>query len=225
VRSIYEHVLGSDFARLHPEIQRRFGFSSKDNTAAIGTGVMEEIWHGAAYTLPFLYLGSWRRIMFPESGKNIPFEIANYAYVDSLGRETVTWLRTFHTKRPRRFDAYMIKSEKRHCIVDYLGTHQHLAVDIDIKVDPNGGLRLRSGAQRFYEGFLGFTFPMVFSGVADVCEWYDETQRCFRIEVVVSNASWGKLFGYKGNFQVKWLSVSPDEIPQSILPRRTERRE
>jgi len=159
VRSIYEQVLGSGFARLHPEIQRRFGFSSKDNTAAIGTGVMEEIWHGAAYTLPFLYLGSWRRIMFPESGKNIPFEIANYAYVDSLGRETVTWLRTFHTKRPRRFDAYMINSEKRHCIVDYLGTHQHLAVDIDIKVDPNGGLRLRSGAQRFYEGFLGFYLP------------------------------------------------------------------
>jgi hypothetical protein len=120
---------------------------------------------------------------------------------------------------------YMIKSEKRHCIVDYLGTHQHLAVDIDIKVDPNGGLRLRSGAQRFYEGFLGFTFPMVFSGVADVCEWYDETQRCFRIKVVVSNTSWGKLFGYKGNFKVKWLSVSPNEIPKTILPRRVESRE
>lgn len=186
---------------------------------------MEELWHGAAYTLPFLYLGSWRRIMFPESGKNIPFEIANYAYVDCLGRETVTWLRTFHTERPRRFDAYMINSEKRHCIVDYLGTHQHLAVDIDIKVDPNGGLRLRSGAQRFYEGFLGFTFPMLFSGVADVCEWYDETQRCFRIEVVVTNRSWGRLFGYKGNFQVKWLPVSPGEIPKAIFPRRTERRE
>jgi hypothetical protein len=62
MRSIYEQVLGPDFARLHPEIQRRFGFSSKDNTAAIGTGVMEELWHGPAYTLPFLYVGAWRRI-------------------------------------------------------------------------------------------------------------------------------------------------------------------
>lgn len=225
MRSIYEEVLGHDFARLHPEIQRRFGFSSKDNTAAIGTGVMEEIWHGAAYTLPFLYVGSWRRIMFPESGKNVPFEIANYAYLDPLGRETVTWLRTFHTKRSRRFDAYMIKSAERHCIVDYLGTHQHLAVDIDLKVDPNGGLRLRSGAQRFYEGFLGFTFPMVFSGVADVCEWYDDSQHCFRIEVVVTNPTWGRLFGYRGSFQVQWLSVTQDEIPRNVLPRRTESRE
>jgi hypothetical protein len=225
MRSIYEQVLGSDFNRLHPEIQRRFGFSSKDNTAAIGTGVMEKLWHGPAYTLPFLYLGSWRSIMFPESGQNIPFEIANYAYVDSLGRETVTWIRTFHARRTRRFDAYMIHSKERKCIVDYLGTHQHLAVDIDIKVDPNGGLRLRSGEQRFYEGFLGFSFPMIFSGIADVCEWYDEIQQCFRIEVVVSNRTWGRLFGYTGQFQVKWLSVLPKDIPQAVLPQRTEKRE
>ncbi len=225
MRSIYEEVLGSDFSRLHPEIQRRFGFSSKDNTAAIGTGVMEEIWHGPGYTLPFLYLGSWRRIMFPESGKNIPFEIANYAYVDPLGRETVTWIRTFQARRSRRFDAYMIRSEKRQCIVDYLGTHQHMAVDIDIKVDPNGGLRLRSGAQRFYEGIVGFSFPMIFSGTADVCEWYDDAQQCFRIEVNVTNRTWGRLFGYKGHFQVKWHSVLPEDIPQSVLPVRVEKRE
>jgi len=152
---------------------------------------MEEVWHGAAYTLPFLYVGSWRSIMFPESGRNIPFQIANYAYVDSLGRETVTWIRTFHTRKPRRFDAYMIYSGRRHRIIDYLGTHQHLAVDIDLEVAPNGGLILRSGAQRFYEGIVGFTFPMAFSGVAEVCEWYDDSSRCFRIEVVVKNPVWG----------------------------------
>ncbi len=99
MKSVYERVLGSDFQRLHPEIQRRFGFSSADKVAAIGTGVMEEIWHGPIYTLPFLYIGSWRSIMFPESGRNIPFQILNYAYVDSFGRETVTWIRIFGTKR------------------------------------------------------------------------------------------------------------------------------
>src|SRR5436305_2124907 len=140
MKSIYERALGSDFVRLHPEIQRRFGFSSRDNIASIGTGVMEEIWHGRPYTLPFLCLGSWRRIMFPETGRNVPFQIVNYAYIDTLGRETVTWIRTFHTdSQPRRFDAYMIYSERRQCIVDYLGTHQHLAVDIDVSVASNGG--------------------------------------------------------------------------------------
>ncbi len=185
---------------------------------------MDELWHGALYTLPFLYVGSWRRIMFPESGRNIPFQIANYAYIDALGRETVTWIRTFQTKRPRRFDAYMIYSEQRQKIVDYLGTHEHLAVDIDLKVAPNGGLSLRSGAQRFYEGLLGFSFPMLFSGVADVCEWYDDANKCFRIDVVVQNRAWGRLFGYRGSFQVEWRPVI-SRVSEIYLPHRTERRE
>jgi Domain of unknown function (DUF4166) len=164
VKSIYELAMGSEFARLHPQIQRRFGFSSKDNLAAIGTGVMEKIWHGPLYTLPFLYIGAGRRIMFPETGESIPFNIPNYAYLDPLGRETVTWIRTFQGPRTRCFDAYMLYSERRARIIDYLGTHQHLAVDIELQVAPNGGLQLRSGAQRFYEGAIGFSFPCCFLG-------------------------------------------------------------
>ena len=88
----------------------------------------------------------------------------------------------------------MIYSEDRGCIVDYLGTHQHLAVDIDVSVAPNGGLRLHSGEQRFYEGAIAFRFPLFFSGVAEVCEWFDDAQQCFRIQVSASNRTWGDLF-------------------------------
>jgi hypothetical protein len=223
--SIYQRALGSDFARLHPQIQRRFSLTSEGRIAAIGTGTMDRLWHGAFYTLPFLYVGSWRSIMFPEQGRNVPFTIQNYSYRDSLGRETVTWVRKFSTVKVRRFDAYMIYSEQRGCIVDYLGTHQHLAVDLDIQVAENGGLRLRSGAQRFYEGPVAFPFPLFFSGVADVCEWYDDEQECFRIEVSASNRTWGKLFGYSGRFQVEWKTVNPNSVPPEILPVRVERRE
>jgi Domain of unknown function (DUF4166) len=225
MNSIYHKALGSDFQRLHPQIQKRFGFSSTDQIASIGSGIMEEIWHGPLYTLPFLYVGSWRRIMFPEKGKNIPFSIENYAYVDEFGRETVAWLRRFKTGRTRRFDAYMIYSDSRKCIVDYLGTHQHLAVDIDLSVDSEGGLRLRSGAQRFYEGKIDFTFPLFFSGIADVREWFDDSLQKFRIKVEVSNRTWGKLFGYHGSFSVDWLKILPENIPNDIKPLRVERRE
>ena len=225
MNSIYQRVMGSDFSRLHPQIQRRFGFSSRDNLVSVGTGVMQEIWHGPFYTLPFLYVGTWRRIMFPESGRHVPFQIHNYAYVDSLGRETVTWVRTFRGHRLRRFDAYMIYSEQRSCIVDYLGTHQHLAVDIELRVAPNGGLLLRSGVQRFYEGSIAFRFPMFFSGIADVCEWYDDAQKHFKIEVNVTNRAWGRLFGYQGSFEVEWRTILPMEIPADIYPLRVERRE
>jgi hypothetical protein len=198
MKSIYESVLGENFKLLHPRIQDRFGFKSSDGVACVGTGVMERVWHGALYTMPFLCLGSWRRIMFPEQGTAIPFTIKNYAYKDQYDRETVTWIRTFETSVTRRFDAYMIFSERRDCIVDYLGTHQHLAVDIDLSVDERGGLRLRSGAQRFYEGSLGFTFPLLFSGIADVCEWYNDRDEQFHIEVNVRNRVWGPLIRLQG---------------------------
>jgi hypothetical protein len=222
--SIYQRALGSDFARLHPEIQQRFSLTSDGGMAAVGSGIMEKVWHGAPYTLPFLYIGTWRSIMFPEQGKDVPFTIQNYAYRDALDRETVTWVRTFSTAKTRRFDAYMIYSEERGCIVDYLGTHQHLAVDLELSVAENGGLRLRSGEQRFYEKAAAFRFPLLFSGVADVCEWYDDEEKCFRIEVSAENRTWGKLFGYSGSFQVEWMRVSPNYVPQDILPVRVEER-
>ncbi len=225
MKSIYERTLGEKFNLLHPRIQERFGFSSADNVACIGTGTMDEVWHGALYTMPFLYIGSWRKIMFPEQGRTVPFTIRNYAYVDEYGRETITWIRTFKTKQTRRFDAYMVYSETRSRIVDYLGTHQHLAVDIDLSVDERGGLRIRSGAQRFYEGSIGFGFPMLFSGVAEVCEWYEEQDQRFHIEVNVRNRLWGPLFGYRGSFQVNWDSVRREEIPADVMPVRCERRE
>ncbi len=220
--SIYQRALGADFHKLHPRIQERFSLTSESGFAFRGAGVMETLWHGAAYTLPFLYIGTWRSIMFPESGRDVPFTIQNYAYVDTLGRETVTWVRTFATGKQRRFDAYMVWSEERNCIVDYLGTHQHLAVDLELSVADNGGLQIRSNEQRFYEGPVAFRFPMFFSGSANVCEWYDDSAGCFRISVSAENPRWGKLFGYTGSFQTE--RVEP-QVPAAILPLRVERRE
>jgi hypothetical protein len=225
MNSIYQRALGREFSRLHPKIQERFGFSSLDGIACIGKGIMDEVWHGRFYTLPFLYLGTWRRIMFPESGKNIPFILENYAFVDSFGRETVTWIRRFEVGKSRRFDAYMIFSEKRGRVIDYLGTHQHLPVDIELSIGDNGGLRLRSGAQRFYEGPIAFSFPMFISGIADVCEWYDDAIQKYRIEVNVNNKTWGKIFGYRGSFNIEWKKVAPYEIPENIFPKRIEKRD
>jgi len=223
--SIYQQALGTDFARLHPMIKRRFGLTSEAGLASVGRGTMSRVWHGKLFTLPFLLVGASRSIMFPEQAKDVPFTIENYAYKDGFGRETVTWVRTFSTRCRRRFDAYMVYSKKRACIVDYLGTHQHLAVDLQMSVAENGGMLIRSGAQRFYEGPLAFSFPMLFSGAAEVCEWFDEERGKFCIRVTVSNKVFGPLFGYEGEFEAEWLNVGPNKLPAHLKPRREERRE
>jgi Domain of unknown function (DUF4166) len=224
--SIYQRALGADFARLHPKMQWRFGFGADDEVCQIGTGVMDEVWHGRVFTVPFLKFGSTRRLLFAERGSDVPFTISNYAYLDSFGRETVTWSRRYQFPgATSSFDATMVYSTERDTIIDYLGTHQHLAVDIDCRVDEAGAMCLRSGAQRFYEGWAGFRFPMVFTGVADVREWWDEPNEVFRISVRVSNRVFGPLFGYRGRFTVAESRCTRAQIPHDVLPLREERRE
>jgi hypothetical protein len=224
--SIYQRALGDRFGDLHPRIQERFGFASTDGRASIGRGVMERIWHGAAFTLPFLWFGAWRNILVPVQGRDVPFTIENYAYRDRFGRETVTFVRTFDVgRRPRRFDATMVYSEERGRVVDYLGTHQHLAVDLDLAVGPRGGIRIRTGAQRFYEGPVAFSFPLLFSGVADVEEWWDEEHQRYAVDVRVANRRFGPLFGYRGWFTTTTVACPPDRVPARVRPRREERRD
>lgn len=222
---IFARALGDDFARLHPEMQRRFGVGTAAGYGCIGRGVMSEVRRGPWWTLPFLAIGTLRNILFPDRARDVPFQIDNHAYVDSLGRETVTFVRTMEVRpgRRRRFDATMIYSDRRGRIVDYLGTHQHLAVDLDLAVTDDGGLRLTSGAQRFYEGPIAFRFPMLFSGRAHLTERFDDEQGCYVIDLEVRNDVLGFLFGYRGTFTCEF--VDGRDAPETAKPYREERRE
>ncbi|NIK71515.1 MULTISPECIES: DUF4166 domain-containing protein [unclassified Paenibacillus] len=221
--SIYEQALGARFNNLHPRIQERFGFSSKDRVASIGQGVMDRIWFNKWAAIP-LALGASRHIMFPQGGSGIPFTIENYAYRDGFGRETVTWIRKFQFKRAiRHFDATMIYSADRNRVVDYLGNKQHLAVDLDITAASNGGIRIRSGDQRFYEGPIQFTCPALLTGTADVTEWYDDDREKFRISVIVSSPVLGTVFHYEGSFEAELIPLR--HIPADAKPLREEARE
>ena len=224
-RGVFERALGDDFERLHPMMRRRFGVGLAAGYGCVGEGTMLEIRRGAWWVRPFLRFGALRNIMFPEAGSNVPFRIENYPYLDRFGRETVTFVRTMQVtpRRQRRFDATMIFSERERRVIDYLGTHQHLAVDLDLAVDERGGLRLTSGAQRFYEGPVAFAFPMLFSGNASLTEFYDDERQCYVIDMVVRNRFLGALFGYRGEFTCEFPEC--DDAPARLKPVREEARE
>jgi len=217
--SIFARALGADFVRLHPHLRRRFGFDSADRLACVGTGVMDRVWRGRGIVLPFLAAGTTRHILFPETGHDIPFTIENYAYVDGYGRETVTFVRTFEVAghRRRRFDATMVYSGRSGTVIDFLGTHQHLAVELALGVDDRGGLRIRSRAPRFRHGV---PCPAVLAGLADVREWYDEPADRFRIRVSVTNPRLGPVFGYEGSFTVSYLDTRVAPVPAAVKPVR-----
>lgn len=223
--SIFETAMGEDFARLHPMMQKRFGVGLDAGYACVGHGTMEEIRRGPWWTVPFLHIGKIRNILIPEVGKDVPLTIENYPYLDPFGRETVTFVREFrvHEKAPSRFDATMIWSSRRQRIIDYLGTHQHLAVDLSMSVDPDGSLLLTSHAQRLYEGWFGFSFPMIFSGKAVLRENWDEEAQLYRIHLEVRNPVFGFLFGYTGTFTCEFPTTH--DAPERLKPVRHEVRD
>lgn len=219
--SIFEVAVGEDFQRLHPMLQRRFGVGLESGEACIGRGTMSEIRRGPWWTRPFLELGRLRNILIPGVGANVPFVIHNFPYVDPLGRETVTFVRECAPGgRESRFDATMILVDGR--LVDYLGTHQHLAVDLDMHVEDDGALVLTSGEQRFYEGPVGFRFPMLLTGRARLREWFDDSEQRFHVDLEVTNPRFGFLFGYEGTFECEWVPAL--DAPQRLKPRRHEAR-
>ncbi|MBO3084495.1 DUF4166 domain-containing protein [Cellulomonas fengjieae] len=219
--SLFERAMGDAFFDLHPMMQRRFGVGLDSGEACVGTGVMSQIRLGPWWTRPFLQLGRVRNVLIPDGGTDVPFSIENYPYRDPLGRETVTFVREFDVRgQRRRFDATMVAHDGK--VLDYLGTHQHLAVDLELRADADGGLRLTSGAQRFYEGPIGFGFPLALSGRADLHEWYDDAAETFRIELEVVNDRFGFLFGYQGAFTCAWEPAL--DAPDRLKPRRHERR-
>jgi hypothetical protein len=220
--SIFERALGGDFARLSPMMQKRFGVGLDSGYACVGTGVMSRIRRGPWWVVPFLQIGKLRNILIPDVGQNVPFTIENYPYRDPFGRETVTFVREYRVrKKPSRFDATMILEHGR--VLDYLGTHQHLAVDLDLRVEKDGSLSLTSNAQRFYEGrLIAFRFPMLFSGRAELHEQFDETAGVYRIRMEVRNRVFGFLLGYEGEFTCEFPAAT--DAPERLKPVRHEAR-
>ncbi|MFB0618183.1 DUF4166 domain-containing protein [Streptomyces sp. AGS-58] len=223
--SIFQSVMGADFDRLHPALRRRFSVGLASGEACTGRGVMDRIWHGPAFVRPFLALGAVRNILVPRAGRNIPFVIENVPYADTFGRETVSFVRTFDLPgRSRRFDAQMVLSPRGDRILDYLGTHQHLASDLHLRAEPDGSLLIRSGEHRFREGPVDVRVPEFIGATAEVRESYDEAAGRFRIRVRVVNRYAGPLFGYEGSFTASYTDVRVHGVRPGLRPVREEAR-
>jgi len=92
-------------------LQRRFGVGLDAGYACIGRGTMLRIRRGPWWTIPFLRIGRIRNILILDLGRNVPFTIWNYPYLDPFGRETVTFVREYQVRdQPSRFDATMVLS-------------------------------------------------------------------------------------------------------------------
>ena len=81
--SIYKQVMGDDFFRLQPMLQKRYEFF--DEVPFQATGIMKKIQGGPKYLFPFFWLGVKWKLLFPERGNDIPFTIRNTPLIGGNG--------------------------------------------------------------------------------------------------------------------------------------------
>jgi hypothetical protein len=199
--SIYKSVLGDQYIRLHPKLQKRYEvpFTAK--------GVMRTIKGGPKCLYPFFLAGVRFKILFPEYGKDIPFTIRNTPCTGSNGEEQVHWERIFYFKNKKRyFNALMSLDSKRNLIKDYLGEPSLFYSDLAFHVNDNGQLKIESRCQRLVLLNLEIPMPRMLQGLASVTESYDDERNIFLIKVAVKNPVIGTVFTYEGEFTADEVS-------------------
>lgn len=196
--SIYLKVLGDDFFRLHPMLQKRYAFEEPVFQAV---GTMNRISGGPKWLFPLFQLGARRKFVFPESGTDISFTIVNSCFTNSAGDEQIHWERKFSfPKKMRYFNALMSLDEQRMVVKDYLGEPSIFYSDLGFTVVDAHALKIESLNQRLIIGKIEIPLPKFLQGLATVVESYDELHGVFRIHVDVKNPLIGKVLSYEGEF-------------------------
>ena len=202
--TIYSIVLGEDFYRLHPMLQKRYALPMDESFYA--TGVMQQVIVGTKLLTPFYNLASKVDFLFPESGKDIPFSIRNTTVTNANGTHVILWERTFYFKtKTRKFDAQMKIDPAKKTVQDYLGSPNLFYSDLQFHVTKEGRLLIRSGVQRFVIGCMEFPIPKQLEGRVIVEEGYDDVRDVFTIHVSIHSPVFGRLVMYAGEFTQKLL--------------------
>lgn len=195
---IYETLLGKDFSKLHPLLQKRYRLPLNEEFFA--TGTMDVIKPGPKWMRPIYQLFTYNQFLFPESGENIPFTISNRSYLNENNLGEVYWERTFlFPSVTRKFNATMTVDLNRLIVKDYLGDPAIFYSDLYFQVTKEGFLMIRSGEQRLVLG-KEIALPEKFKGRVTVLEGYDDKLNVYTIHVSIWNDLLGRMMQYAGTF-------------------------
>jgi hypothetical protein len=191
--SVYEQVLGSEIDQLLPELRRYF---SGGHGVGVGRGVFDVAGCRLFILRPLLSILGRHRILFPEFGHDVPFEIINRPTEDG-GLDA---LRTFHLPgkdRPLE-DTMRVVDGRLH---DFMGNKRGFEVRMALTIS-DGFLRMRSDRQ--WLRVLGRRVRIPQLATVTVAEsWAGENQH---VDVRLHSPLLGDWFRYAGVFTYTYKS-------------------
>lgn len=220
--SVSQRALGERFGQLDPALQRYFG-SIPPGMAGSGAGVYEFAGSRRAWLRPVLTWMAWRRILFPESGRNVPFTVWNTATAEGGLRAT----RTFDfPRRTRVMEDSMVVIDGR--LVDRLGRRGGLEVALEVGVH-DGGMQMTSGRLHLRLRSIRIPLPRVATLTLDERTHPAEAGRQL-VDVRITSRWVGEVFRYHGSFAYELIplpagasSVSPSAAAARVPARRRRR--
>lgn len=135
--SVYERVLGARLDALDPGLRRYFG-AIPPASVGVGTGVFVVAGSRLRWLRPVWAFLGWRRVLFAEHGRDVPFTVLNTPQPDG----SLTAERTVHFEGRRRVMVDRMRVENG-ALVDRIGRRGGLEVTLDATVAA-GELRLAS---------------------------------------------------------------------------------
>lgn len=187
--SVYQQVLGERFAQLDPGLRAYFG-ELPPGTVGHGVGVYDVAGSRHRWLAPVLAWLAWRRVLFPEYGRDVPFEVVNVPDASGLrARRTFT----FPHRTRVMVDAMRVVDGG---LRDRLGRRGGLEVELLLEV-VDGGLEMRSGRQWLHLGPARLRMPGVVR--VTLSERVDAAGQ--RVDVRMTAPVLGEVFRYAGAFR------------------------
>jgi len=202
--SVYQRVLGSRAAELHPSLHAYFSLPPEGQVGR-GSGVYEVAGSRHRWARPLWAWLAWRRVLFPELGHDIPFSVVNTPTAD--GRLDARRVFEF-SKRTRAMEDTMSVVDGR--LHDRLGRRRGLEVELALDV-VDGSLRMVSGRLWLHLGPLRLRMPRL--ATVALIESHVPPARSRvrgarqRVDVRITAPLLGEVFRYAGEFSYAYSAV------------------
>ena len=212
-RSPFAHIFAA-YSEMPPSVLcDQYIVSADTPYRVILEGTMDRIWHRPAWLWPFFWLLIWIDLLFPETGTHIPATMNVTGRRAANGHDYQTWDRTFVFPPLRRFNAIMVYDPTQDCVVERLGPGHLLQMAWTIRFLAPASIEImttsctvRVGRQRFH--LPDFLYPSVRAVQTALLDRPDT----IHIDLVMTHAWLGPIFGYNGKFSLRreWIGGGDD---------------
>lgn len=187
--SVWERALGDRSSDLSPGLRAYFSLPPEGQLGH-GTGIYEVAGSRHRWLRPVLAYLSWRRILFPEYERDVPFTVTNTPTADGALRARRTF--SFAGVERVMVDEMRIVDGELH---DFLGRRGGLEAALELSID-EGMLRLSSRRLWLHLGRARLPLPTL-ARIHLVEKSVDAGQR---VDVRIVSPLLGEWFVYRGEF-------------------------